>query len=157
MEFEIVTESTSKNLVVKSSAFKHNNTIPRKYTCEGDNVNPPLTIDGIPKQAKSLALIMDDPDAPNGTYVHWVVWNMPTVGKVEENIAPGSEGVNSAGQNLYTGPCPPSGTHRYFFKVYALDTNLDLPENSTKQKLEAAIQNHTLAKGELIGLYRLLK
>ena len=152
-----MTELTSKNLVVKSSAFKHNETIPKKYSCEGDNVNPPLTIEGIPKQTKSLALIMDDPDAPSGTYVHWVVWNIDTAGKIEQNSVPGNEGVNSANQSMYTGPCPPSGTHRYFFKVYALDTDLDLPKNSTKQDLQTAMQNHIIAKGELIGLYKLLK
>jgi Raf kinase inhibitor-like YbhB/YbcL family protein len=143
-----------KELTIKSSSFQHNSPIPKKYSCDGENTNPPLTIEGTPKESKSLALIVDDPDAPNGTFDHWVVWNIPpSTTKVAENSVPGMEGLNGARQKGFMGPCPPSGTHRYFFKVYALDTELSLGAKSTKRDLEKAIQGHILAKGELIGLY----
>jgi len=142
-----------KELSVKSDAFENNTLIPAKYTCDGDNVNPPLTINGVPNETKSLVLIVDDPDAPMGTWDHWVVWNIPPAGKIEENTIPGTEGMNSARKHSYGGPCPPWGTHRYFFKVYALDTKLDLNPNSHKKDVEKAMKGHILAKGELVGLY----
>jgi Raf kinase inhibitor-like YbhB/YbcL family protein len=143
------------DLVVKSPVFENNKPIPKKYSCDGDEVNPPITIEGIPTTAKTLALIVDDPDAPRGTFDHWVIWNIPPTIKIEENTVPGTEGINSAGQHSYVGMCPPSGTHRYFFKVYALDAKLDLRANATKKKdLEKAMQGHIIAKGELVGLYR---
>jgi Raf kinase inhibitor-like YbhB/YbcL family protein len=143
------------DLIVKSPAFENNKLIPSKYSCDGSEVNPPLTIEGIPKETKTLALIIDDPDAPRGIFDHWIVWNIAPSGKIEENSVPGTEGLNSAGQQAYVGMCPPGGTHRYFFKVYALDTKLELKPNATKKKdLEKAIQGHTIAKGELVGLYR---
>lgn len=142
------------DLVVKSPAFESNKQIPKKYSCDGEEVNPPLTVDGIPTAAKTLALVVDDPDAPRGTFDHWVVYNISPTTKIGENSVPGMQGVNSASQHGYIGMCPPSGTHRYFFKVYALDTKLDLkPENTRKKDLEKAMQGHILAKGELIGLY----
>lgn len=141
-------------LTVTSPAFQPNGKIPRKYSCDGQDINPPLTIEGVPKVSKSLALIIDDPDAPSGTFDHWVVWNIPpSTTTIPENSVPGIEGLNSARQIGFTGPCPPSGTHRYFFKVYALDTELSLGRKSTKKQLEKAMQEHLLAKGELIGLY----
>ena len=145
-----------KNLLIKSSAFEKNTKIPSKYTCDGDDINPPLTFEGVPKEAKTLVLIVDDPDAPRGTFDHWVVWNIPaSISKIEENNAPsGIEGLNGAGKAGYFGPCPPSGTHRYFFKVYALDTSLSLGAHSRKKDVEVAMEGHVLAKGELIGLYR---
>jgi hypothetical protein len=143
------------NLNVKSPVFENNKLIPTKYSCDGDEVNPPLTIEGIPPATKTLALIVDDPDAPMGTFDHWIVWNIPPEGKITENSVPGTQGLNSGGQQGYIGMCPPSGTHRYFFKLYALDVRLDLKPNSTRKKdLEKAMQGHILAKGELIGLYR---
>jgi Raf kinase inhibitor-like YbhB/YbcL family protein len=143
-----------KELVIKSPLFEHNKQIPKKYTCDGESINPPLTIEGTPKEAKTLALIMDDPDAPRGTFDHWVVWNIAaSTAKIAEHSAPGTEGLNGMRKPGYTGPCPPSGTHRYFFKVYALDTELKLTAKTTKRELEKAMQNHILAKGELIGLY----
>ena len=142
------------DLTVKSAAFENNKPIPKKYSCDGEEVNPPLTVEGIPKETKTLALIVDDPDAPRGTFDHWIVWNINPTGKIEENSVPGTEGVNSAGQRVYIGMCPPSGTHRYFFKVYALDAKLELkPEQTKKKDMEKAMQGHILAKGELIGLY----
>ena len=142
------------DLIVKSPVFENNQSIPKKYSCDGEEVNPPLTIEGIPSATKALALIVDDPDAPRGTFDHWLVWDIPPTGKIEENSVPGTQGVNSAGQTAYVGMCPPSGTHRYFFKVYALDIMLNLSPNSTKKDVEKAMQSHVLAQGELIGLYR---
>jgi Raf kinase inhibitor-like YbhB/YbcL family protein len=144
-----------KQLVMKSSAFGNNQKIPAVYTCDGNDINPPLTIEGTPKEAKTLALIMDDPDAPRGTFDHWVVWNIPaSASTIEEHSVPGTEGLNSGRKVGYYGPCPPSGTHRYFFKVYALDAQLNLKANSNKSDVEKAMDGHVLAKGELIGLYR---
>ena len=143
-----------KNLIVKSPAFENNNRIPTKYTCDGDNVNPPLTIEGAPEETKSLVLILDDPDAAAGTWNHWLVWNIPPTCKIKEDAVPGIQGVNNAGKRDYGGPCPPSGTHRYFFKVYALDTELNSNPNSQKEDIKKAMQSHILAQGELLGLYR---
>jgi Raf kinase inhibitor-like YbhB/YbcL family protein len=143
-----------KELTVSSPAFENNKLIPAKYTCDGDNVNPPLTIEGVPDGTKSLVLIVDDPDAPMGTWDHWIVWNIPPTSKIEESTVPGTEGVNDSRKHSYGGPCPPWGTHRYFFKVYALDTKLGLSPNSNKKDVEKAMQDHILAKGELVGLYR---
>ena len=143
-----------KELIIKSPVFQHNTPIPKKYTCDNQDINPPLSVEGTPKEAKSLTLVVDDPDAPGGTFDHWVVWNIPpSTNKILEHTVPGMEGLNSARQKGYMGPCPPSGTHRYFFKVYALDTELSLGAKSTKRDLEKAMQGHTVAKGELIGLY----
>lgn len=137
-----------------SPAFNHNESIPKKYTCQGEDINPPLNIDGVPDGTKSLALIIDDPDAPMKTWVHWVVFNIPVQNKIDENSIPGKQGYNDFGKNDYGGPCPPSGTHRYFHKLYALDTVLNLNEGITKKELELAMQGHILAKTELIGLYK---
>ena len=144
-----------KELTVKSPAFQPNNQIPKKYSCDGEQINPPLTVEGVPKESKSLALIVDDPDAPHGTFDHWVVWDIPpSTTKIAEHSIPGTEGLNGARQKGFMGPCPPSGTHRYFFKVYALNTELKLGAKTTKRELEKAMENHILAKGELIGLYK---
>ncbi len=143
-----------KELSIKSPAFEHGKLIPKKYSCDGQDINPPLTIEGIPKEAKTFVLAVDDPDAPSGTFDHWIVWNIPaSASKIGENTVPGTEGMNSAREQGYMGPCPPSGTHRYFFKVYALDTELNLGVNSRKKDVEKAMQGHILAKGELMGLY----
>lgn len=143
-----------KELTVKSPAFENNKLIPSKYTCDGEEVSPPLTVEGIPEKTKSLALIMEDPDAPAGLFIHWLVWNIPPSNEIQENSVPGTEGLNTNKKNSYHGPCPPGGTHRYYFKVYALDTLLKLGALSDKEVLENAMQNHILAYGELIGLYR---
>ena len=143
-----------KDLPIKSPAFEFGKPIPKKYSCDGQDINPPLTIEGISKEAKTLVLIVDDPDAPSGTFDHWIVWNIPaSTSKIDENTVPGKEGMNSARQPGYMGPCPPAGTHRYFFKVYALDTELSLGIASKKKDVEKAMQGHILAKGELMGLY----
>jgi Raf kinase inhibitor-like YbhB/YbcL family protein len=143
-----------QNLSVSSPAFEHNKLIPAKYTCDGEDVSPPLTITGAPEDTRSLVLIVDDPDAPMGTWDHWVVWNIPPTRSIAEDTVPGTEGMNTYRRHSYGGPCPPGGTHRYFFKVYALDTLLSLSSNATKRDVEKAMQGHVLAKGELIGLYR---
>jgi len=142
-----------EGLTVTSPGFENNNLIPSKYTCDGDDVNPPLIIEGIPEGTKSLVLIVDDPDAPMGTWDHWIVWNISPTSKIEENSVPGVEGLNDFRKHSYGGPCPPSGTHRYFFKVYALDTKLDLNSNSRKKNVEKAMKGHILAEGVLVGLY----
>lgn len=139
---------------ITSSVFKHHALIPAKYTCQGDNINPPLSIADIPEGTQTLALINDDPDAPMGTWDHWVLFNIEPVKKIAENTAPGTQGKNSWGRHEYGGPCPPSGTHRYFFKLYALDSLLELPEGATKHEVEEAMEGHILAQAELIGLYK---
>ena len=151
---QAVVENDFKVLDVTSSAFGNRQTIPRKYTCEGDDVNPPLEIGRIPVEAKSLVLIVEDPDAPLGTWVHWLVWNIPVIHHIHENQIPGDQGLNDFGRNTYGGPCPPSGTHRYLFKVYALDDLIDLPEGSLRTHLEDAMRDHILAVGEIEGRYR---
>ena len=139
---------------ITSPAFEHNQMIPRKYTCQGDDINPPLEISGIPQVAVSLVLINDDPDAPMGTWDHWIVWNIKPTGVIAENTVPGLQGKNSWKRNDYGGPCPPSGTHRYFFKLYALDTNLDLAAGADKAQVMKAMEGHVLADTQLIGLYK---
>ncbi|HYA86272.1 MAG TPA: YbhB/YbcL family Raf kinase inhibitor-like protein [Nitrospirota bacterium] len=144
------------SLKISSSSFKHNGHIPSKYTCDGMDVNPPLAIENVPPDAKSLALIVDDPDAPRGTWVHWVIWNIASgTQAIDENTVPAgaSEGMNDFRKRNYGGPCPPSGTHRYFFKLYALNSSLTLNANATKLDLERAMKGHILAQSEVIGLY----
>lgn len=146
------------DLKITSPAFAHKTAIPERYTCNGRDINPPLHIDAVPGAAKSLALIVDDPDAPGGIWVHWVAWNIPPqTREIKENSPPAAgavQGLSDWKRNRYGGPCPPSGTHRYFFKLYALDTTLNLAPASSKADLEQAMQGHILAKGELIGIYR---
>jgi Raf kinase inhibitor-like YbhB/YbcL family protein len=144
-------------LNLSSPAFKHNGSIPSKYTCDGSDINPPLVIENVPLIAKSLALIVDDPDAPAGTWVHWVLWNIsPSTNDFRENTFPqgAEQGMNDFRKRSYGGPCPPSGTHRYFFKLYALDTTLLLGQHTTKAALEKAMKGHIVAQSELIGLYK---
>jgi Raf kinase inhibitor-like YbhB/YbcL family protein len=146
-----------KGLQLGSPAFKHNEFIPEKNTCDGKNINPPLLIENIPSGTKSMALIVDDPDAPAGTWVHWVVWNIsPDTKEIKESSVPegAQQGVNDFRKHEYGGPCPPSGTHRYFFKLYALDTMLNLGSKAKKSDMEQAMKGHILEKTELIGRYR---
>ena len=148
---------SKSGLNISSPAFEMNGLIPAKYTCDGLNVNPPLVIGGVPSGTKSLALIVDDPDAPMGIWVHWVVWNVkPTTREIKESsVANGAvEGVNDFRRNAYGGPCPPSGTHRYFFKLYALDTSLELSPNMNKAGLESAMKGHVLSQTEFVGIYK---
>jgi len=135
--------------------FRDNTLMPRKYTCQGDNINPPLEISNIPKSAKSLAIIMDDPDAIGG-WDHWIVWNIPVTSFIGEDSVPDRavQGTNSFGDIAYGGPCPPSGTHRYHFRIYALDRFLDLEEGAVRSELEQAMKGHILSESQIIGLYR---
>jgi len=142
------------NMKLSSPDFTNNAFIPKKFSGLGEDVNPTLIIENIPAGTKSLALIVDDPDAPMGTWVHWVVFDIPVVSRIEENSVPGKQGITGSGRRDYHGPCPPSGTHRYFFKIYALDTTVGLKEGITKSDLEKAMQGHILGKAELIGLYK---
>jgi Raf kinase inhibitor-like YbhB/YbcL family protein len=140
---------------ITSPAFGNNQLIPSRYACDGNNTSPPLVFSDVPRTAKSFVLIIDDPDAPSGTWVHWVVFNIPaSVREIKENSVPqGVQGMTSVGKPGYGGPCPPSGTHRYFFKLYALDATLSLTGAADKKTVEAAMQTHILAHAELIGLY----
>ncbi|MCK4357577.1 MAG: YbhB/YbcL family Raf kinase inhibitor-like protein [Candidatus Cloacimonetes bacterium] len=141
---------------IASTAFAEGEMIPRKYTCDGDDISPPLQISDVPENTKSLALIMDDPDAPVGVWDHWIVFNIPaSISQISEGEEPqGTPGKNSWGRTGYGGPCPPSGTHRYFFKLYALDTMLDLEPGASKKKVLKAMEGHILAQGELMGKYK---
>lgn len=137
-----------------SPAFKHEQNMPSDYTCDGADKIPPLEISDIPAETKSLALIMDDPDAPVGTWDHWIVWNIAPTTKVIDRQPNGVRGKNSWGKTNYGGPCPPSGVHRYFFKLYALDMMLDIPEGSGKSALLGAMKEHVLAEATLMGKYQ---
>ncbi len=139
---------------LKSPEFKDSQFIPAEFSCEGKDINPVLIIGDIPEESKSLALIVDDPDASMGTWVHWIVFDIPPISRIEENSIPGRQGTNSAGGKNYHGPCPPFGVHRYFFKIYALDTVLNLKEGISKEQLEEAMQGHILANAQLLGLYK---
>ena len=152
------TESTeaATTMELKSDAFASGQSIPAKYTCTGKNFSPALTWSNAPADTQSFALIVDDPDAPMGTWVHWVLYNIPsgTTSLSEATDAGGlSVGKNSSNHMSYDGPCPPSGTHRYFFKLYALDTTLSLSPGATKQQLLDAMKGHILAQGELMGTF----
>lgn len=145
------------NFTLSSPVFENNGNIPVKYTCDGTDINPPLTIDNVPAHTKSLALIVDDPDAPMGTWVHWVVWNIkPEAKGIKENTVPegGRQGINDFRKHEYGGPCPPSGTHRYFFKLYALNRTLELSTNSDKADLVKAMKGHIVSQNQIIGLYK---
>ncbi len=141
--------------MIASPAFQEGGSIPKRCSCDGANVNPPLRLGQIPNGAKSLVLIVDDPDAPGGLFMHWLVWNIdPKTTEIAEGKAPkGVQGQNGFGNSGYGGPCPPSGTHRYFFKIFALDRKLDLPAGSKRAGLDAAMSGHVLAQGELMGRY----
>lgn len=153
--------SNDMSITVTSSAFSEGDDIPSMYTCDGENVSPPLQWSGIPGNAKSIALIVDDPDAPRGPFTHWVLYNVPKEMKelpehmhLNAHLSDGSlQGVNDAGKTGYTGPCPPSGTHRYQFTVYALGIKLALAARVHVGELRRAMQGHVLAEGRLTGKY----
>lgn len=149
----------SKKITMKlsSPAFENNGTLQSTFTCDGENVNPPLQISEVPQNAKSLALIVDDPDAPSGDWVHWLVWNIdPSTKEIQQNTVPASavQGQTDFGQNKWSGPCPPSGAHHYHFKIYALDTMLELPSTFKKAELQEAMRQHILAQADLVGVYQ---
>ena len=140
---------------VTSSAFQSGDNIPSKFTCDGSDTSPPLQIAGIPSNAKTLVLIADDPDAPGGLFTHWLVWNIPPqLSSIAEGSSPkGVQGANDFGKSGYRGPCPPPGTHRYSFKIFALDRELDLRPGAKRSQVDTAMKGHVLAQGELIGRY----
>jgi Raf kinase inhibitor-like YbhB/YbcL family protein len=143
-----------KTLEIASTAFTHRNYIPKKYTCDGENVNPPLTIHNLPRETKSLVIIVEDPITPVHTWTHWVVWNIPPVKAIKEDSVPGTQGLTDFNEYKYEGPCPPSGLHYYHYKVYALDALLELKSETTRHELEKKMSSHLLAFGEIIGLYK---
>jgi len=138
-----------------SSAFQQGGNIPSKSSCDGANTNPSLQISDVPPEAKGLVLIVDDPDAPSGLFTHWAVWNIsPQTSTIPEGSTPkGVQGTNDFGKSGYGGPCPPSGTHRYYFKIFALDRELDLRSGAKRSQLDAAMKGHVIAQGELMGRY----
>lgn len=145
------------SLSVSSSAYAEGGMIPSRYTEDGDDIHPPISISLPPEGCRSIALIMEDPDAPMGTWVHWIAWQLPPdIGEIPEGKTPGEavEGMNSWGRREYGGPAPPSGTHRYYLDVYALDSRLDLPPTANAAELRKAIKGHVLATGRLMGRYR---
>jgi Raf kinase inhibitor-like YbhB/YbcL family protein len=160
-ETVITKEVLKKELVggvmkIESPSFSNNEMIPPNYTCDGANVNPPLMISGAPEDAKSLVLIVDDPDAPSKTWVHWTIWNIdPDTKEILENGIPQGavEGMTDFGIPGYGGPCPPSRIHHYFFKLYALDITLDLSSSASAVNIQEAMQGHILDSAELIGIY----
>src|SRR4029079_16146734 len=142
-------------LKITSSAFQQGGNIPPKFTCTGSDTSPPLQIAGVPSEAKNLVLIADDPDAPGGVFTHWLIWNIPPrINSIPESSAPkGVHGTNDFGKSDYTGPCPPPGTHRYSFNVFALDRELDLRGGAKRSQVDAAMKDHVIAQGELMGRY----
>jgi Raf kinase inhibitor-like YbhB/YbcL family protein len=149
--------AASHGMQIASSAFVAGATIPAKYGCSGTNTSPPLSFRSVPPDAKTLALIVEDPDAPGGLFTHWVVWNLPpgTVAVAEGTPPVGAtEGTNSYGKNGWGPPCPPSGEHRYIFNLYALDSAPNLPSSSGREQLQGAMAGHILAQSQLLGRYR---
>lgn len=146
------------NMIIISPSFKNNDNIPKKFTCDGGDINPELHIENVPEEAQSLALIVDDPDAPGGTFTHWIVWNISPRTSIikEESVPPGAvEGMTDFGRSGYGGPCPPPGKpHRYYFKIYALNSLIDLPPGATREKLEKKMEGRILAKAEIVGIYQ---
>ena len=147
--------SGEAKMKITSSVFQEGGNIPPKFTCDGGDTSPPLQIAEVPSRAKSLALVVDDPDAPSGLFTHWIVWNIsPQTNTIAEGSTPkGVHGTNDFGKSGYGGPCPPSGTHRYYFKIFALDRELDLPPGTKRNQLVAAMKGHVVAQGELMGRY----
>ncbi len=142
---------------IVSSVFTNNSSIPKKYTCDGKNINPPLSFFDMPPNAKSFALIVDDPDAPGGTWTHWVLYNIdPHVREISENSVPSgaTEGITSFGKTGYGGPCPPFGTHRYFFKLYALNDILSFKQRVRKEEVEKEINRQLIDSTQIVGLYK---
>jgi Raf kinase inhibitor-like YbhB/YbcL family protein len=144
------------NMKLDSPDFSEGGNIPERFTCDGKDMSPTLKIDGVPKEAKSLVFIVDDPDAPGGNFTHWLMWNVaPDVTEIVANRLPSHavQGVNDFGKSKYTGPCPPPGIHRYYFKLYALDTTLAMPPTSKRKVVDAAIKGHIVAEATLMGRY----
>lgn len=146
-------EKSFKKLYVTSKAFDDGDTIPIKYTCDGLNVNPPIELAFIPNKAVSLAIIVEDPDAPINKWTHWIVWNIPITHHIQENTKLGISGLNDFSKNFYCGPCPMNGEHKYVFQIYALDSFIELPIKTKILTFKREISNHILAFGEITGTY----
>lgn len=140
---------------ISSPAFKDGDIISFKYSCKGENINPEIKIENVPEGARSLVLIMDDPDAPTGVWTHWILYNIPTdTIKIAENSAPGKQAISTSRQKGYIGPCPPGNeTHRYFFRLYALDTKIEESDGLTREKIDRKILEHSICTAELMGYY----
>ncbi len=148
--------ASSAAMRLSSPDFKEGEKIPERFTCEGKDVSPTLKIKGVPKEAKSLVVIVEDRDAPGGNFTHWLMWNVvPNLTEIVANKPPSGavQGVNDFGKNKYSGPCPPPGIHRYHFKLYALDTALDLPSKSKRKAVDSATKGHIIAEATLMGSY----
>lgn len=141
-------------MLVTSSAFRHGELIPARYTCDGENISPPLNFEDLPSTTVSIVVIVDGVDSSSGTMTHWIVWNIDFVEGIDEDTVPGVEGMNGFNKISYCGPCPSEGTHRYYFLAYALETRLDFITGTDRNEIEDAMQSHILAKGELMGEYR---
>lgn len=153
---KLTNQSQLSNMKITSSAYKEGEKIPVRFTCKGENINPPLSISDIPEKTLSLALTLDDPDAPIGVFHHWLIWNiLPTTKEIAENSTPSGAitGTSSAGNQKYHGPCPPSGSHRYIFTIYALDTTLTLPPEAKTEDLLSTISSHIIGKSSLMGKF----
>jgi Raf kinase inhibitor-like YbhB/YbcL family protein len=150
-----VSAAGGAKMKLTSSVFQQGGDIPSKFSCDGANTSPPLQISDVPAAAKTLVLIVDDPDAPSGLFTHWMVWNLsPQTSTIAAGSASdGVHGTNDFGKSGYGGPCPPSGTHRYYFRVFALDRKLDLANGAKRSQLDAAMKSHVTAQGELMGRY----
>lgn len=144
-----------QKFLIRSPAFQNEQRIPGKYTCDGDDISPPLAIENIPEKTASMVLLVEDPEATNGTWDHWLIFNIPRdVTRIGENSIPiGTEGNTSWGNTGYGGPCPPNGNHRYYFKIYALDTTLRLNQGAPKEEVFEAMKGHIIAESELMGTY----
>lgn len=156
MKKRAVKSVQQKSMTIASPSFENNSLIPQKYTCNGENVNPLLMFGSIPPEAKSIALVVTDPDAPGGTFTHWIVYNMPsTTTQIDENSTPtdSQEAQNSFGKKEYGGPCPPSGTHHYIFTLYALNSMISIPDKASVADIERVIQNNSIEQASLTGLY----
>lgn len=144
---------TQGKLYLTSTAFSQGERIPTRYTCDGENISPPLEIRNLPRYTESLVVIVEDPDAPRGIWTHWLVWNVPPTNMIEEGVVPGIQGTNDFGRLYYGGPCPPQGLHHYYFRIYALDVMLNIKEGTGRQALLRVLGPHVLAVGELMGVY----
>ena len=156
----------SAAMTLSSAGFQNEAAIPRRFSCQGDNISPALSWTDIPQGTQSFALVCEDPDAPGGTFIHWVIWNIPATEKGLAEHIPTSDslpngvrqGINSGKKIGYMGPCPPAGNaHRYYFRLYALDTKLDLSGEVTRDKLISAVHDHVLGEGEIMGTYQVIK
>lgn len=145
--------STIIKISLTSDELENGDQMPQRFTCDGENINPALHVGNLPPQTVSMVLLLEDPDAPTGTWTHWLLWNIPPQETIEENTSEGVLGKNDFGSILYNGPCPALGVHRYFFRIYALDISLELAAGSTREELLKAMEFHIIGSGELMALY----